>query len=76
MPATPFIRGVKYRFQYVDPDGDTLLQFDDLPYHPDVGHHHRHTPDGEIEPLEFTGIRDFAAEFLDEVTTLCEQQIG
>lgn len=69
-----FPEGVKYSFQYMDAAGDTLIRFDNAPYHLDIGRHHRHTPTGEIEPLEYTGLRDLAEQFLTEVNELYEQR--
>jgi hypothetical protein len=47
VPVTEdFPQGLKYSFQYMDADGDTLLRYDNSPYHLDVGRHHRHPPDG------------------------------
>lgn len=59
--------GVKYSFQYMDAD-------DDAPYHTDVARHHRHTPDGEVEPLEYIGLRDLAEQFLNEVNEIHERR--
>ena len=58
----------------MDSDGNTFLRFDNAPYHIDVARHHRHTPDGEIEPLEYTGLRDLAEQFLTEVNPLHERR--
>ncbi len=68
-----FPQGLKYSFQYMDADGDTVLRFDNSPYHLDVGRHHRHTPDGEIEALEYTGLRDLIEQFQNEVNELYER---
>ena len=67
-------KGLKYSFQYMDAGGDTLLRFDNSPYHLDVGRHHRHTADGEIEPLEYDGLSDLIEQFHNEVTELYEQR--
>jgi len=69
-----FPQGLKYSFQYMDADGDTLLRYDNSPYHMDVGRHHRHTPEGEITKLEFTGLSDLVADFRTEVNELYEQR--
>lgn len=66
--------GVKYSFQYMDADGETLVRFDNAPYHTEVAHHHRHPPDGGIEPLEYTSLRDLAERFLNEVNEIHERR--
>lgn len=73
-PSEDYPEGIKYSFQYMAADGGTLLRFDNATYHPDVARHHRHTPDGGVEPLEYTGISDLAERFLDEVNTLHERR--
>lgn len=73
-PGEDYPEGVKYSFQYMDADGDTLLRFDNAPYHPDVARHHRHGPDGDVEPLEYTGIRDLTEQFLTEVNELHDRR--
>jgi hypothetical protein len=72
--SSEYPQGVKYSFQYMDADGDTLLRFDNSPYHLDVGRHHRHTPDGEIEQLEFTSVSELVDRFQNEVTEIYEQR--
>ena len=69
-----FPQGLKYSFQYMDADGDTLLRYDNAPYHLDIGRHHRHTPDGTITELEYAGLSDLVAKFQHEVTEIYEQQ--
>ncbi|GAA0283792.1 DUF6516 family protein [Halobacterium noricense] len=54
----------------MDADGDTLLRYDNTPYHLDVGRHHRHTPDDEIAALDFTGLRDLVDQFHTEVNEI------
>ncbi|MEF8826782.1 MAG: DUF6516 family protein, partial [Halapricum sp.] len=71
VPASEdFPQGLKYSFQYMDADGDTLLRYDNSPYHLDVGQHHRHTPDGEVKKLEFTGLSDLIDDFQTEVNEI------
>jgi hypothetical protein len=65
--------GLKYSLQYMDADGDTLLRFDNSPHHLDVGRHHRHTPKGDIEKLEFTGLSELINQFHNEVNEIYEQ---
>jgi hypothetical protein len=70
-----FPQGLKYSFQYMDADGDTLLRYDNSPYHLDVGRHHRHTPAGDVTKLEFTGLPDLIEDFQHEVNEIYEQRI-
>jgi hypothetical protein len=44
-----FPKGLKYSFQYMDADGDTLLRYDNAPHHLDVDRHHRHPPERHHE---------------------------
>jgi hypothetical protein len=69
-----FPQGLKYSFQYMDADGDTLLRYDNAPYHLDVGRHHRHTAEGTVTTLEFTGLSALVEEFQTEVTEIYEQR--
>ena len=62
--------GLKYSFQYMDANGDTLLRYDNAPYHLDVGRHHRHSPNGDIEPLPFTTLADLIDMFHTEVNEI------
>lgn len=59
--------GVKYRFQYMAADGRTLLRFDDYPFHPDVGRHHYHTPDGVFDDIEYDGLPSHVRKFHDAI---------
>lgn len=59
--------GVKYRFQYMGEDGQTLLRFDNFPDHPEVGRHHYHTPDGVYDDIEYTGLKDHVQKFYNEM---------
>lgn len=69
-----FPQGLKYSFQYMDAGGDTLLRFDNSPYYLDVGRHHRHTLEGDIETIEYTGLPDLIDQFYNEVNDLYEQR--
>lgn len=69
-----FPQGLKYSFQYMDADGDSRLRYDNSPYHLDVGRHHRHTPDGDIESLEFTGLSNLIDQFQNEVNEIYERR--
>ena len=66
--------GAKYSFQYTNADGDTLLRYDNAPYHLDVGRHHRHPPEGDITKLEFTGLSDLIEDFQNEVNEIYERR--
>lgn len=55
--------GVKYRFQYMDEDGRTLLRYDNFPDHPGVDRHHYHTPDGVYDDVEFESLRTLVQRF-------------
>lgn len=59
--------GIKYRFQYMTADGDTLLRFDNFPHHPGVGRHHYHDPDGAFDDIEYTGLTDHVRKFYDRI---------
>ena len=63
-------QGLKYSFQYMDADGDTLLRYDNSPYHLDVGRHHRHPPDVENTKLDFAGLSDLIDDLQSEVTDI------
>lgn len=69
-----FPQGLKYSLQYMDADGDTLLRFDNAPYHLDVGRHHRHTPEGDVEAVEFTSLTALIERFQNEVNEIYEQR--
>lgn len=61
--------GVKYRFQYMAPDGRTLLRFDNFPDHPNVDRHHYHTPDSVDDSIEYTGLAAHVRLFHDKIAT-------
>ena len=58
--------GVKYRFQYMTRDGQTILRFDNFPDHPGVGRHHYHTPDG-VYDIEYVGLNAHVRTFYREM---------
>ena len=67
IPASEdYPEGIKYRFQYMDEDGRTVLRFDNFPDNPGVGRHHYHTPEG-VDDIEFTSLRDHVRRFYDEM---------
>lgn len=65
--------GVKYRFQYMDADGSTLLRFDNFPHHPGVDRHHYHTTEGVHDDVEYTNLRNHVQAFYDAVDALRER---
>ena len=67
-------QGLNDSFQYMNADGDTLLRYDNSPYHLDVGGVDRHPPEGEITKLEFAGLSDLIDDFQNEVTEIYEQR--
>lgn len=65
--SNDYPEGIKYRFQYMDEEGQTLLRFDNFPNHPGVGRHHYHTPDGVFDDVEYTSLRDHIQSFYEDV---------
>ena len=65
-----FPNGRENTFQFMDADGDTLLRYDNSPYHLTVGRHLRHTPDGDITTLDFKGLSNLIHEFENEETEI------
>ena len=75
VPASEdFPKGLKYSFQYMDANGNTLLRYDNSPHHLDIGRHHRHTADGEITMLEFSGLSELIDDFQNEVNEIYDQR--
>jgi len=64
--------GIKYRFQYMDDDGRTLLRFDNFPGHPGVARHHYHTTDGVHDDIEYTSLADHVRTFHEKLDTYRE----
>lgn len=62
--------GIKYRFQYMSNDGQTLLRFDNYAGHPGVSRHHYHTTDGVYDDIEYTGPKDHVQKFYDRMDAL------
>jgi len=58
--------GVKYRFQYMDENGRTLLRLDNFPHHPDVDRHHCHDAEG-VHDVEYGGLADHVRRFYDAI---------
>ena len=61
--------GIKYRFQYMDADGSTLLRYDNSHYREGIGMHHRHAVDS-IEGIEFEGLTAHIRRFKEEIEQL------
>lgn len=75
VPKSPdYPEGIRYSLQYMAADGTTLLRFDNTPHHLDVGRHHRHTLEGKIEALNYSGLRPLVAKFLTEVNEIYERR--
>jgi hypothetical protein len=68
-----FCRGLTYSFQYMDANGDTLLRYDNAPYHLDVGRHHRHPSAGDITTLGFAGLSDLTGDFQNLIKEIYER---
>lgn len=59
--------GIKYSMQYGNAAGETILRYDNFPDHPGVAHHHKHTVNGDVEAVEFEGLRPLYERFKREV---------
>lgn len=70
-----FPEGVKYSFQYLGPDDEQVLRYDNANDAHGVGRHHRHHRD-EVEGIEFEGLRSHYRRFLDEVETIHEREFA
>ena len=68
-----FPEGLKYSFQYLGPADEEILRYDNANDAHGVGRHHRHYC-GEVEGIEFEGLRSHIQKFLDEVETIHEQE--
>lgn len=68
-PSEQYPTGVKYRFQYVDPDGEPQLRYDNS-----HGQHERHLgPDRTGQPIDYAGnVRDHLRRFFAEVDRIRE----
>lgn len=65
--------GLKYRLQYMAPDGTTLLRYDNAPHH-DAGDHHERRDENDVESVEFDSIADHYQQFRKEVEKIHEQR--
>lgn len=53
----------KYRFQYMDNEGQMIFRYDNAPHHSDISSfpHHRHSPD-KVTPSSIPSIEDLLNE--------------
>lgn len=68
-----FPEGVKYSFQYLGPEDEAVLRYDNAHDVRGVGRHHRHHG-GDVEPVDFEGLEAHLEQFLDEVQTIHERR--
>lgn len=68
-PSGRYPTGIKYRFQYVDPDGEPSLRYDNA-----HGQHERHRgPDRTGQPIDYAGnVQHHLRRFFAEVDRLRE----
>lgn len=70
-----FPEGLKYSFQYLGPADEEILRIRQPNDAHSAGRHHRHYR-GEVERIEFEGLRSHIGKFLDEVQTIHEQEFA
>lgn len=70
-----FPEGVKYRFQYLGPDDEEILRYDNAHDAHGVGRHHRHYR-GEVGGIEFEGLQTHIEQFLEEVETIHDNEFA
>lgn len=68
-----FPESVKYSFQYLGPGDEQILRYDNADDAHGVGRHHRHYR-GEVEGIEFDGLRAHVERFLEEVEAIHERE--
>lgn len=59
--------GIKYSFQYGDPERGTIIRYDNFPDHPNAPTHHKHTDDGRVVAVDFDGVLSLYDRFKQEV---------
>jgi hypothetical protein len=59
--------GIKYSMQYGNAAGETIVRYDNFPDHPGVSSHHKHRADGNVEDIDFDGLRALFERFKSEV---------
>lgn len=72
-PSDEFPAGVKYSFQYLGPDDEQILRYDNANDAHDVGQHHRHHRE-DVQGIEFEDLRTHFQRFLEEVETIHERE--
>jgi hypothetical protein len=65
-PSERYPDEVKYTMQFGNPDGETLVRYDNFPDHPGVTNHHKHTQRG-VEDVEFESLHSLVRQFKTEV---------
>lgn len=76
VPEEPaFPEGVKYSFQYLGPDDEQILRYDNAHDAPEAGRHHRHYR-GEVAELDFEELRSHFEQFLEEVETIHDREFS
>lgn len=76
VPESPeYPHGIKYSFQYLGPDDEAILRYDNANDAHGVGRHHRHYR-GEVEGIEFEDVVSHYERFLEEVEHIHEQEFA
>lgn len=70
-----FPEGVKYSFQYIGPDDEQILRYDNANDAHGVGRHHRHYYD-DVSGIEFETLRTHFSRFLEEVERIHEREFS
>ncbi len=60
-------KGIRYSMQYGNIAGETIVRYDNFPDHPEAARHHKHTPEGDVEDLEFDSLLELYDRFKHEV---------
>jgi hypothetical protein len=75
VPKSDEFPEAEVQFQDLGPADEEILRYDDATDAHGVGRHHRHYS-GEVEGIEFEGLRSHIQTFLDEVETIHEQEFA
>lgn len=70
-----FPTGFKYSFQYLGPDDEEILRYDNANDAHGVGPHHRHYR-GDVEGIAFTDLRSHYERFIEEVKTIHDREFA
>jgi hypothetical protein len=74
VPASAeYPEGIKYGFQYMTKDGQTLLRYDNYTDTHGDRHHRHHYEDG-ISALDFDTLDDLIEEFYEEVNQIHDER--